>query len=84
MVANSIRYGQLHEFDAENETVTAYLERAELYFDANDVADDRKEGPCLTQHHWSQDVRAIAKPSCPEGSQGEDFRGDQNSVEESF
>ena len=26
MVANSIRYGQLHEFDAENETVTAYLE----------------------------------------------------------
>ena len=76
MVANSIRYGQLHEFDAENETVTAYLEQAELYFDANDVADEK--------HHWSQDVRAIAKPSCPEGSQGEDFRGDQNSVEESF
>ena len=41
-VANLIRYGQLHEFDAENETVTAYLERAELYFDANDVADEKK------------------------------------------
>ena len=42
MVANLIRYGQLHEFDAENETATAYLQRVELYFDANDVVDEKK------------------------------------------
>ena len=41
-MAITTRYGQLHEFDVGTETITAYLERAELYFDANDVADEKK------------------------------------------
>ena len=31
----STSHSWLHEFDMENETVTAYLERVELYFDVN-------------------------------------------------
>ena len=41
-MATSTRHGQLHEFDVVNETVTTYLERIELYFDANDVSDEKR------------------------------------------
>ena len=41
-MATTTRHGRLNEFYVENETVTAYMERVELYFDANDVADDKK------------------------------------------
>ena len=41
-MATSTRHRRLNEFDMENETVTAYLERVELYFDANDVAEDKQ------------------------------------------
>ena len=44
----STRYGQLLEFDVENESVTAYLERAELYFQANDVAEDKQVAVLLS------------------------------------
>ena len=47
-MATTTRHGRLTEFDAENETVTAYLERVELYFDANDVADDKKVAVLLS------------------------------------
>ena len=42
------RYGQLQEFDVENESITAYLERAELYFQANDVADEKQVAVLLS------------------------------------
>ena len=34
--------GQIQEFHPESESITAYLERIELFFDANGVADDKK------------------------------------------
>ena len=67
MVATSICYGQLHEFDAESETVTAYLERAELYFDANDVADEKKV-PVLLSNIGAKTyglVRSLVAPKAP-------------------
>ena len=67
MVATSIRYGQLYEFDAENETVTAYLERAELYFDANDVADEKKV-PVLLSNIGTKTyglLRSLVAPKAP-------------------
>ena len=47
-MATTTRYGHLQEFDAENESVTAYLERAELYFQANDVADEKQVAVLLS------------------------------------
>ena len=41
-MATATCHRQLHEFDVENETVTTNLERAELYFDADDIADEKK------------------------------------------
>ena len=41
-MATGTCHGRLIEFNVENETVTAYLERVELYFDANDVVDDKQ------------------------------------------
>ena len=35
-------YGQIQEFCPENESVEAYLERVELYFEANNIAEDRQ------------------------------------------
>ena len=42
-MATSTRHGLLNEFDVENETVTAYLERVELYF-APIVSVPKKDG----------------------------------------
>ena len=67
MVATSICYGQLHEFDAESETVTAYLERAELYFDANDVM-DKKKVPVLLSNigpKTNRLLRSLVAPKAP-------------------
>ena len=36
--------GQIGEFNVDNEAVTAYLERLELYLAANKVEDERKVG----------------------------------------
>ena len=41
-MATSTRYGQLLEFAVKNESITAYLERAELHFQANDVVEDKQ------------------------------------------
>ena len=36
-------YGTIREFEAENEKISSYLERVELYFTANEIANDLKE-----------------------------------------
>ena len=36
------QYGQLQEFKPASESINSYLERASLYFAANDVADGKK------------------------------------------
>ena len=35
-------FGTLQEFQPENDSITAYLKRAELFFKANDIADRKK------------------------------------------
>ena len=36
------QFGSLKEFDPEQESITAYLERAELFFTANSIEDNKK------------------------------------------
>lgn len=40
--------GQLETFDPEQENITSYLERVALYFDANEVKDEKKVAVLLT------------------------------------
>ena len=35
-------FGRIDEFRPENEPIKAYLERIELYFNANEVEDDKR------------------------------------------
>ena len=35
-------YGIIREFEAENENISLYLERVELYFTANEIANEKK------------------------------------------
>ena len=35
------QFGQLPEYHSETEGITAYLERVELFFAANDIADNK-------------------------------------------
>ena len=66
MVASLI-YRQLHEFDAESEIVTAYLERAEFYFDTNDAAEENKV-PVLLSNIGTKTyglVRSLVAPKAP-------------------
>jgi len=39
-------YGQIQEFCPENETIEAYLERVELYFEANTISARTSELQC--------------------------------------
>ena len=34
--------GKLEEFDSKNDTITAYIERAELFMDANNIPDEKR------------------------------------------
>ena len=66
-MATTSRHGRLQELDVESETVTAYLERVELYFDANDVADDKKV-PVLLSNIGAKTyglLRSLAAPKAP-------------------
>ena len=40
--------GRLHEFDPKADNISTYLERLQLYFEANQVEDDRKVSVLLT------------------------------------
>ena len=41
-------YGKIDEFNPENERISEYLERLQLYFDANDIANAKKVSVLLT------------------------------------
>ena len=47
-MAHVRNYGRIECFQPENETIGAYLERVELYFQANDIADGKKVSILLT------------------------------------
>ena len=37
-------YGQLSQFDSEQETLSAYLERVDIFFQANNIAEEKQVG----------------------------------------
>ena len=41
-------YGRLKAFDPEAENISTYLERIELYFEANEIADEKRVSVLLT------------------------------------
>jgi len=41
-------YGQIQEFCPENKTIEAYLERVELYFEANNISEDKRAAVFLS------------------------------------
>ena len=42
MASPTVTYGAIKEFDSNVETITTYLERLQLYFAVNNVAEERK------------------------------------------
>ena len=67
-------------FQAEDESISAYLERVELYFVANDIAAD-KQVPVLLS---SIDVRTTPKFDSAEGPKRESAEGTERYVDKSF
>ena len=62
------KFGRLQEFNNDAESVTAYLERVELYFATNEIADDKKVAVFLssvgaTTYALLRDLAAPAKPA---------------------
>ena len=48
--------GKLSEFDAGKELVLSYIERTQLFFEANNI--EGKGSSCICQHSGSKNVRA--------------------------
>ena len=46
MATNTI--GSIAEFNSENEKITAYLERVQLFFEANGISDEKRVAVLLT------------------------------------
>ena len=38
----ALSYGRIDEFQPENKTIAAYLERVELFFSANDIVEEKR------------------------------------------
>ena len=59
-------FGHISEFVVEDERISAYLERVELYFGANDIAPEKK-GSYLSECDWREDIRGAEEFSstCP-------------------
>ena len=59
--------GRMQEFNPANETVTAYLERLQLFVSANSIADDKRVPTLLTvvgAEHYSL-LRGLVSPQLP-------------------
>ena len=52
--------GSVGEFVPENETITAYLERVQLFMDANAVEKAGEGSPRVVERHRRKDVWVIA------------------------
>ena len=60
-------YGQLSQFDSEQETLSAYLERVDIFFQANNIAEEKQVGIFLSlirakTYGLLRDLVAPAKP----------------------
>ena len=65
-MATAMRYAPFQEFQSD-ESITAYLERLEMYFLANDVEEEKKV-PLLLSHIGAKTyglLRSLAAPSAP-------------------
>ncbi len=60
--------GNIQEFDPQVETITTYLERLELYFDANTVAAEKKVSALLygIGPKVYGVLRSLLAPTCPQ------------------
>ena len=61
------RFGQLHEYQASQEPVSAYLERVALFFQANDIPEEKRVAVFLsvvgaTTYALLRDLLAPQKP----------------------
>ena len=75
-MAKSI-FGQLQEFQAESETIAAYLERACLYFQANCIAEKKQVAVYLSvigAKNYSL-LHSLTAPDRPQDISYEDFVG---------
>ena len=64
---NPCFYGQFSQFDPDQETMSAYLERVEIFFQANNIADEKRVGIFLSLigakiYGLLRDLLAPAKP----------------------
>ena len=59
--------GKLEEFDPKNDTITAYIERAELYMDANSIPEEKRVLTLLTSIGRScyEILRNLLAPTSP-------------------
>ena len=57
------RFGQLHEYQASQEPVSAYLERVSLFLQANEILEEKQVHGCLPQRGGSYDVRSLERPT---------------------
>ena len=61
------KFGQLHEFNSDRETVDAYLERVKLFFEANEIPREKQVAVFLssvgaTAYALLRDLLAPTKP----------------------
>ena len=62
--------GHMLEFSPETEIISSYLERLDLYFDANSVAAGKQVSVLLTMigSKYYDLLRGLGSPRCTEGS----------------
>ena len=54
-------FGHISEFVVEDERISTYLERVELYFGANDMQLQKGGYPCKCD--WCEDIRSAKESS---------------------
>ena len=64
---NPFFYGQFSQFDPDQETMSAYLERVQIFFQADNIADEKQVGIFLSlieakSNGLLRDLLAPAKP----------------------
>ena len=72
---NLAAFGKLEAFQEGEETITEYLERVELYFQTNDIADDKKV-PVLLSVIGAKTytlLRSLVTPTAPKDKSFKDI-----------
>ena len=50
---SSSAFGRMKEFTPDTESISAYLERLQLYFDANSIAEDKRVSVFAEAKHYT-------------------------------